>query len=83
MPPIIAPFFESRLVRFHHAVESSITLAAITMNLCLLYLIRKHSHFKVQAYKNILLLSCLTDMWLATIVFISQPVGHKQVHQNG
>lgn len=61
--------------RFHHAAESLISSIALVLNLGLLYLILRHSTFKVKSYKRLLLLSCVADVWLALVVFVGQPVG--------
>lgn len=64
----------SDFASIHHPLESTITLSAIVLNLTLLYMILKHSSGNMVTYKRILLLSCLADTWLATVVFFVQPV---------
>lgn len=64
----------THFAHIHHPLESTITVTAMFLNVILLYLILRYSQFKMKAYKYILLVSCIADIWLAIIVFVVQPV---------
>lgn len=47
---------------------------ALMLNVGLLYLIQKHSSFRVTGYKTLFLITCASDIVLAAIMLVSQPV---------
>ncbi|KAI1700916.1 serpentine type 7TM GPCR chemoreceptor str domain-containing protein [Ditylenchus destructor] len=60
--------------RIHHYMETTIGILSLIANLTLLYLIITKSQFRVKAYKKILLVTCLVDLFYTLTVFIGQPV---------
>ncbi|KAI1713665.1 serpentine type 7TM GPCR chemoreceptor srd domain-containing protein [Ditylenchus destructor] len=59
--------------RIHHVMETMIGVCSLTANLTLLLLILTKSQFRVKAYKRILLVTCLVDLFYTIIVFVGQP----------
>ncbi|KAH7725284.1 Protein SRJ-5 [Aphelenchoides avenae] len=57
----------------HHAIDTFKSSSSLLLNLLLFYLIVCHSTKQLQSYRNILLLTCVSDIFLSAIVLLDQP----------
>lgn len=64
------------VVQVHHYLATLVDGTAVLLNACLLYLILNHSTFHMKVYKQILLVTCVGDLLLSTIVLFGQPVSY-------
>lgn len=61
----------------HHVLDTLINGSALVLNFFLIYFILAHSSGYIKAYKRVLLTTCVSDILLALITLIGQPVRSK------
>ncbi|KAH7703088.1 Protein Y9C9A.5 [Aphelenchoides avenae] len=65
--------FDPNVASLHHAIDTFKSSLSLLLNLLLFYLIICHSTKQLQSYRNILLLTCVSDIFLSAIVLLDQP----------
>lgn len=58
----------------HHVTDAFLKVVSIAVNIFLLYLIKKHSTYKVRVYQWMLAVDASLDIALASLTLLIQPV---------
>lgn len=64
----------SELQEIHHRLDTLTNGLSIAFNIILLYLIKKHSTYGVQAYQFLLAIDAALDLVIGVVVLEAQPV---------
>lgn len=64
------------VAKLHHYADACVSSLSLIFNFLLLYMLMKRTTVEMRQYRKVLLMTCISDIALSSIVFIAQPVGY-------
>ncbi|KAH7718233.1 STR-94 protein [Aphelenchoides avenae] len=61
------------VAKLHHYADACVSSLSLIFNFLLLYMLMKRTTVEMRQYRKVLLMTCISDIALSSIVFIAQP----------